>query len=298
MGVCGSGKLTEQPGTRDFVGGYRLKTFSGMFQSAISARSASEASGSNGFSAADLRVRWPQQATYAVVLSHDVDYLPRGPADLAAQGARTLFRHLVRQRDPIDAVRATLGLARCLGQDRDPYGCVPLIIAHEKHLGVRSSFQVAVARRHPSDVNYDVGDDATRDYLRTIVDEGFDLCLHGSYRSTESPDWYTGEVEMLAGRLQRPVGNRQHFLSFDYDTLFAAQERAGIEYDMSMGFPDRPGPRSGFSFPEQTSSAPRPTKTRGPAQPPSRVKSAFSQPPPPFALSMCGRTGFLSCNIC
>jgi hypothetical protein len=31
--------------------------------------------------------------------------------------------------------------------------------------------------------------------------------------------------------------------------LFRAQEIAGIEYDMSMGFPDRTGPRAGFSYP-------------------------------------------------
>jgi hypothetical protein len=38
-------------------------------------------------------------------------------------------------------------------------------------------------------------------------------------------------------------------LSFNYDALFKAQEAAGIQYDMSMGYPDRTGPRAGFSFP-------------------------------------------------
>ncbi len=115
---------------------------------------------------------------------------------------------------------------------------------------MRSSFQVAVARRHPTDVNYGIDDDQTRDYLRAITDAGFDLCLHGSYRSTEN-----AAVVRRGGRTARrsgsagPVGSRQHFLSFDYDTLFAAQEEAGIRYDMSMGFPDRCGPRAGFSYP-------------------------------------------------
>jgi hypothetical protein len=35
----------------------------------------------------------------------------------------------------------------------------------------------------------------------------------------------------------------------DYDNLFAAQEASGIRYDMSIGFPDRCGPRAGFSHP-------------------------------------------------
>jgi hypothetical protein len=114
---------------------------------------------------------------------------------------------------------------------------------------LRASFQVAAARRHPHDVNYRIEDDRVRDYLRVIVDAGFDLCLHGSYRSTENPAWYAEEVAALARRLAAPVGSRQHYLSFAYDGLFAAQERSGIRFDMSMGFPDRIGPRAGFSHP-------------------------------------------------
>jgi hypothetical protein len=106
-----------------------------------------------------------------------------------------------------------------------------------------------VARRHPNDVNYDIEDDTIRNYLRVITASGFDLCLHGSYRSTEDPDWYGDEAALLARRLGKPLGSRQHFLSFDYDALFAAQERVGIQYDMSMGYPDRVGPRAGFSYP-------------------------------------------------
>ena len=194
-------------------------------------------------------LEWPQGASYALVLSHDVDFVPSGVIDIARQGAKTILRHLVYQRDPVDALLAAAGLGRALLHMRDPYGCVPEIIRREKRLGVSSSFQVAVSRRHPNDVNYRIEDDRVRDYLRVIPDSGFDLCLHGSYRSTEKPEWYAAEVELLARRLGRPLGSRQHYLSFEYDTLFATQEEVGIQYDMSMGFPDRTGPRAGFSFP-------------------------------------------------
>jgi hypothetical protein len=192
---------------------------------------------------------WPQGAAYAVVLSHDVDFIPAGRGDIVRQGAKTLLRHLVRQRRPLDAVRAGTGLIDALAHNRDPYGCIPEIIAKERSLGVRASFQVAVGHRHPVDVNYYIEDDCTRDYLHTILENGFDLCLHGSYRSTEDPQWYADEVALLTERLAAPQGSRQHYLSFDYDTLFAVQERTGILYDMSMAYPDRLGTRAGFSFP-------------------------------------------------
>jgi hypothetical protein len=195
------------------------------------------------------RVEWPDGARYAIVLSHDVDFLPSGPVDIARQGAKTALRHLLRERDPADALRAMAGLAGACLSGRDPYGCVPEIIERERALGVRSSFQVAVGHRHAHDVNYRIEDDRVRDYLRSITDAGFDLCLHGSVRSTENPAWYVEEAALLESRLGRPRGSRQHFLSFDYDALFSAQEKAGIHYDMSMGFPDQIGPRAGFSHP-------------------------------------------------
>ena len=192
---------------------------------------------------------WPGDHRYALVLSHDVDFIPYGLADNLMQGAKTVMRHLVRQRDLPDAWRAARGLLRALAKGRDPYGCLPGIIAREQAAGVRSSIQVAVGHRHPNDVNYRIGDDQIRDYLRVIVDSGFDLCLHGSYLSTQNSEWYVEEVALLAGRLQRPQGSRQHFLSFNYDALFGVQEACGIKYDMSMGYPDEVGPRCGFSYP-------------------------------------------------
>lgn len=196
-----------------------------------------------------LRSPWPQGREYALVLSHDVDYLAVRPLDNLVQAGKAVLRHLVRQRDPGDAWRAGVGYLRALTQRRDAYSGIAEILAGERGLGVQSSFQVAVGHRHSSDVNYYIEDDRVRDDLRVILAADFELCLHGSYRSTENVQWYVDEVELLAQRLGRPRGSRQHFLSFDYDRLFEAQERAGIEYDMSIGYPDRTGPRAGFSFP-------------------------------------------------
>ena len=195
------------------------------------------------------RLEWLDGTAYAVVLSHDVDFIPSGTFDTIVQGVKTVLRHVLRQRDAEDALMAAYGLGRALLRGDDPYGCVPEIIERELQLGVRASFQVAVGHRHPNDVNYRIEDDRVRDYLRAIPDAGFDLCLHGSYRSTERQAWYIEEVALLTERLGKPRGSRQHFLSFDYDNLFAAQEQAGIRYDMSMGFPDQIGPRAGFSYP-------------------------------------------------
>lgn len=190
-----------------------------------------------------------QGHSFAVALTHDVDYLPARRFDNLRVALRSAARHLVKQRSPGEAVEAIGAYAWAVLRRNDPFGCVPEIIAEEQRRGVRSSFQVAVGHRHPMDVNYRIEDDDVREYLAVITRQGFDLCLHGSYRSTEQPGWYEEEIDLLARRLGRPLGSRQHFLSFDPQQLFAAQERAGIQYDMSVGFPDRCGQRVGFSHP-------------------------------------------------
>jgi hypothetical protein len=192
---------------------------------------------------------WPSGKAFAIVLSHDVDYLPERPLDNAIQGARSVLRHAVKQRDLVSAVQAFVGIARAAMSGRDPYGCIPEILAQERARGVRASYQVAVAHRHANDVNYRVDNPSTAEYLRVLCGPDADLCLHGSVRSTENAAWYVEEVETLARHLARPLGSRQHYLSFDYDALFSAQERAGIQYDMSLGYPDQIGSRCGFSFP-------------------------------------------------
>ena len=194
-------------------------------------------------------LQWPGSKSFAVVMSHDVDYVPVRRHDNVVQAGKAVLRHLVRHRDPGDALRAARGWFAATLAGRDPYGCIAELIAREQALGLRSSFQVAVRRSHPQDVNYDIRHDQVRDYLRAITDAGFELCLHGSFRSTQETGWYEEEVALLTDRLGRPRGSRQHYLAFDYDSLFEAQEHAGIEFDMSMGFPDRTGPRAGFSFP-------------------------------------------------
>lgn len=193
--------------------------------------------------------RWLSDKAYAVVLSHDVDFLAESVTENIAQAVRTAMRHLLRQRAPVDAARGFVSFVKALAKGRDPFCDLPGIIAGEKAMGVGASFQVAVGHRHAADVNYHIEHESVRRALSYIRDQGFEIALHGSVRSTEQVEWYVEEAAQLANCFGAPIGSRQHFLSFGYDALFEAQERAGIQFDMSMGFPDRTGPRSGFSFP-------------------------------------------------
>ena len=191
----------------------------------------------------------PATKRYAVGLSHDVYFLAESGAETFAQVGSDGNEALVRQRSPGDVARGFAKFVKALREGRDPFCDLSGIIAREKAMGVSASFQVAVGHRHAADVNYHIERDSIRRSLSHIRDQGFEIALHGSVRSTEQIEWYVEEATKLAKYLAVPIGSRQHFLSFGYEALFEAQERAGIQFDMSMGYPDWTGPRSGFSFP-------------------------------------------------
>ncbi len=44
-------------------------------------------------------------------------------------------------------------------------------------------------------------------------------------------------------------GHRQHYLNFHPATFFSELEKAGLAYDMSVGYNDMSGPRAGTLFP-------------------------------------------------
>lgn len=194
-------------------------------------------------------LRWNGNKRFAVVLSHDVDFIPSTTGDVLKKGAQSLLRSVVRHQSPLDACRVSGAFLRNIDRRENPYRRIPHMIARERARNVRASYQIAVARHHPNDVNYSVDDPGVVRYLRTIQDNGFEICLHGSYLSTEIPGAYEQEAARIRECFGEVTGSRQHYLSFRQETLFRAQERAGIQFDMSLGYADQIGFRSGFSFP-------------------------------------------------
>ena len=150
--------------------------------------------------------QWPERPGFALVLSHDVDFVPTGLTDTLKQGAKTMFRHLVRQRDPADAIPGADGPRRALAG-----GTRRLRLHPRDHCQGKGSGRPRVVpgggraspsqRRQLSDRGRSRSRLPARDprvRLRPL--------LHGSYRSTENPAWYAEEVALLSQRLGAPTG--------------------------------------------------------------------------------------------
>ncbi|RME49688.1 MAG: hypothetical protein D6796_04575, partial [Caldilineae bacterium] len=185
----------------------------------------------------------------ALVLTHDVDYLPSPRNRGLPRLARALVRQLMARRRPLDAARIAVAAARALPR-RLPYFALPRIAAEEEARGARSSFQVTVARRHRVDPPYHFRSPPIAGALRELHAAGWEICLHGSYTASRTPGMLAQERAALEEMLGAPVrGHRQHYLNFHPAQLWAEVEAAGLKYDLSVGYNDRSGPRAGTVFP-------------------------------------------------
>ena len=96
-----------------------------------------------------------------------------------------------------------------------------------------------------------IGDPWIRKLLRRIHDRGHEIGFHGSYDSFDRPDTIKAERDRLSAILvnegidQPVVGGRQHYLRFRNPTTWAAWDEAGLAYDSTLGFSERPAFRCG-----------------------------------------------------
>ena len=185
-----------------------------------------------------------------VLLTHDVDYLPTFINRGIPRFVRALLRQLLIRKRVRDA-QQIIGKYRTVFFQSMPYDELRSISSAEAELGVTSSFQFAVRRSHRSDPPYDLRKQhRAADALRYLAHRGFEICLHGSYTAARTQGQLAeekGELEHISG--VSISGHRQHYLNFHPITFFSELEKAGFNYDMSVGYNDISGPRAGTLFP-------------------------------------------------
>jgi hypothetical protein len=214
----------------------------------------------NGIALEAEKIGWPHVekqtkdavglALGTVVLTHDVDYMPTRINHGMPRFLRAVLRQLWTRRSATQAWQIMRKYEKAFFQPV-PYNAIKTIADTETILGAVSSFQFTVKRRHRSDPAYGLsGYYNTGDDLRNLLQRGFEICLHGSYKAGRIPGQIAKEkteIESILGR--RISGHRQHYLNFHPATFFPELESAGLEYDMSVGYNDMSGPRAGTLFP-------------------------------------------------
>ena len=204
---------------------------------------------------------WPQvelkKHTFEMKVSHDVD----GPARYAFQNLKGLIRtmggDLIRRRDVRSALMGPWIWLNSKQEihPRDPANTFDWLMEQSEKHGLNSAFYFICGRTDAAkDASYDPEMPQVRLLMRGIHSRGHEIGLHPSYNTFNNPEEIRKEAERLKnvcseeGIRQQKWGGRMHFLRWDHSITLKAWADAGMAYDSTLSYADRPGFRCGTCF--------------------------------------------------
>ncbi len=203
---------------------------------------------------------WPfiqlKQHAFSIKVSHDVDspslytFKPWGTI------ARMMAGHLLKRHDVCAFLQAPFVklASRSLIHPTDPFNTFEWIMDQSDRHGLTSAFYFICGHSDPLDADYHLEDPRIRNLLRRIHARGHEIGLHPSYGSYQAPGLIRQETDRLhricaeEGIQQSKWGGRMHYLRWEQPGTMQAWSDAGMSYDSTLGYADRPGFRCGTCF--------------------------------------------------
>lgn len=202
----------------------------------------------------------PPGSRAGVVLTHDVDS-PTDPGD-PRHVLQLALRSLRRGERRLPAVywgagyigRSAVSRLRRPGARHWVFG--DLVTAERRH-GFASTFFFAAVSRFDRrgcdlDVAYDVVDERFRPVFELLREHGFGIGVHLSYGALDDATQIRRERSILEEAAGRDVAaSRHHYwhMTRPMWRSLAAHAEAGLQFDSSVSFQDRPGFRLGVALP-------------------------------------------------
>jgi peptidoglycan/xylan/chitin deacetylase (PgdA/CDA1 family) len=212
-----------------------------------------------------LKSLWPgltrQTRQYKMYVSHDVDE----PFRFAFSGAKRLLQRcagdLRYRKSPTAALKSMVSWSevKLLGRaDRDPANTFSQIMDLSEQHNLQSAFYF-ITDHSAGEIDgvYQMDHPLIRKLLREIHDRGHEIGLHTSYNTYRDPQQTEREFAILQkacsaeGIQQTQWGGRQHYLRWQTPTTFQNWDRAGLDYDSTLGYAEQIGFRCGtcYEFP-------------------------------------------------
>lgn len=134
------------------------------------------------------------------------------------------------------------------GRTPDPYDTISVITEHFSPDKARFFFLLSQA--HPRDSLISPDHPDLQRVIRQLVEKGYAVGLHPSFRSRDEPERIQKEKERLEAYTGTPVlHSRQHYLRFWMPHTLQTLVNAGIREDFTLAFPKRSGFLLGTTLP-------------------------------------------------
>lgn len=136
----------------------------------------------------------------------------------------------------------------------DPFNTFDWIMQQSEENNLTSAFYFICGGDHSNDADYQLDDPRIRQLMRQIHQRGHEIGLHPSYDTYQNPADIKQEADRLRKAMkeediyQEKIGGRMHYLRWHHPGTMQAWEDAGMVYDSTLSYADRPGFRCGTCY--------------------------------------------------
>ena len=203
---------------------------------------------------------WPGIALtphqFSMKVSHDVD----NPSLYAFKPWKTIARmmagHILKRRDFSAFCLAPWIKLTTKGKlhPADPFNTFDWLMDVSEKNNLSSAFYFICGRTSNMDADYEIEHPVMQELLQRIHRRGHEIGLHPSYGTYQKSELIKKEADRLrnvcekTGISQTNFGGRMHYLRWEQPTTLQAWSNAGMAYDTTLGYADRPGFRCGTCF--------------------------------------------------
>jgi len=208
-----------------------------------------------------IKKTWPalklKTHQFTMKVSHDVDGPSRYGFCSAVGMVRAMAGDVFKRRDFKSALLApwVRRNSKIALHPADPDNTFNWIMDVSEQYGLTSAFYFICGRTDASkDADYEPEHPAIRELMRRIHARGHEIGLHPSYNTYQTPVAIVAEANRLRricaeeGIEQAEWGGRMHYLRWEHPATMQAWEQAGMTYDSTLSYADRPGFRCGTCF--------------------------------------------------
>ncbi len=186
-----------------------------------------------------------KQAEYEFIATHDIDQ-PIRLVNLKML-AKSVMKNLLVFKNILGAANDffVYGLNK-ITPKYDVGNSYDFLIHCSEELGIKSVFNFQNSKKTKYDWGYSNTSVFMQNVFKKIKSSGHVIGFHPSYYSFNDPVLWKNEYENLCEITQTEIKmGRQHFLRFSNPTTWQIWEDNNLEYDFTLGFPEKEGFRCG-----------------------------------------------------
>ena len=189
------------------------------------------------------RLTYPNDAPYAVVISHDIDYIyKRTEAQPLSVALKDLLKFTLKGKIPtISSFKSSLN-SQCELK-------WPVETVHDclKAKNIPSTYYFMCLEKGDEDYNYNFSE--LYSIVNKLIESGSEVGLHGGHTAYKSLVVMQSQLRELQRNIGlKRVGYRNHFLKLNLKS-FELMESAGFRTDSTLGFAETTGFRNGMAHP-------------------------------------------------